>query len=264
MSGKSKKVKGTKQTLEYVETEFKLHTKRLKCKNERQKELIEQIDSKPIIFSAGFAGTGKTTIALYAALRAIERGEYQKLVLVKSVQPIRNQDLGFMPGPEMSKISPFMESFRIILDDLLGEEQRQLAEKEGIIIYKSPTFFRGITIKDAIVIVDEAQQFDDYLLTTIVSRLGETSKMIFLGDDLQTDVQRRESAFKKWLQIFQDDEKIGSVRFLPEDCVRNPIITYVLNKVTMYNESCLQNIKEKNQKTTDGTTPGTNQINTQY
>ena len=264
MSGKSKKVKGTKQTLEYVETEFKLHTKRLKCKNERQKELIDQIDSKPIIFSAGFAGTGKTTIALYAALRAIERGEYQKLVLVKSVQPIRNQDLGFMPGPEMSKISPFMESFRIILDDLLGEEQRQLAEKEGIIIYKSPTFFRGITIKDAIVIVDEAQQFDDYLLTTIVSRLGETSKMIFLGDDLQTDVQRRESAFKKWLEIFQDDEKIGSVRFLPEDCVRNPIITYVLNKVTMYNESCLQNIKEKNQKTTGGTTHGTNQINTQY
>ena len=133
--GKSKKKAGTKQTLEYVETEFKLHTKRLKCKNERQKELINQIDSKPIIFSSGFAGTGKTTIALYAALRAIERGEYQKLVLVKSVQPIRNQDLGFMPGPEGSKISPFMESFRIILDDLLGEEQRQLAEKEGNVIF---------------------------------------------------------------------------------------------------------------------------------
>ena len=79
MSGKSKKVKGTKQTLEYVETEFKLHTKRLKCKNERQKELIDQIDSKPIIFSAGFAGTGKTTIALYAALRAIERGGVSKV-----------------------------------------------------------------------------------------------------------------------------------------------------------------------------------------
>ena len=60
--------------------------------------------------------------------------------------------------------------------------------------------------------------------------------MIFLGDDLQTDVQRRESAFKKWLEIFQDDERIGSVRFLPGDCVRNPIITYILDKVAKYNE----------------------------
>ena len=235
--GKTKKVKGTKQTLEYVDTEFKLHVSRIKCKNERQKALIHEIESKPIVFSSGFAGTGKTFIAVYAGLRALEKGQFKKLVLVKSVQPIRGQDIAAIPGSEQEKIAPFMESYRIILDQLLGEEQRKLAEKEGLIIYKSPTFLRGTTILDSCVIVDEAQQFDDYLLTTIVSRIGENSKMIFLGDEMQIDVKRSESDFAKWVKTFENDEKIGCIRFLPEDCVRNPIITYVLNKIAETNKS---------------------------
>ena len=104
-------------------------------------------------------------------------------------------------------------------------------EKLGMIIYKSPTFFRGITLSNAIILIDEAQQFDDYLLTTIISSLGETSKMVFLGDEMQIDVKRSESSFAKWVLTFENDDKIGCIKFLPEECIRNPIITYVLNKI---------------------------------
>lgn len=229
--GKTKKVKGTKQTLEYVDEPKKFHVKAIKCRNERQKMLIKEIEQKPITFVSGFSGTGKTFVSLYAALRALEKGWFEKLVLVKSVQPIRGQDIAALPGSEQDKIAPFMESYRIILDELLGEEQRKEMEKAGIIIYKSPTFFRGITLSNAIILIDEAQQFDDYLLTTIISRLGETSKMVFLGDEMQIDVKRAESSFTKWVAAFEDDDKIGCIKFLPEECIRNPIITYVLNKI---------------------------------
>ena len=249
--GKTRKIKGTKTQLEYVEKDFKLHVQRIKCKNERQKTLIKEIENKPVIFVSGFAGTGKSFISIYSALKALEKGLFKKIILIKSVQPIRGQDIAAIPGSEQDKISPFMESYRIILDDLLGEEQRKEAEKQGLIIYKSPTFLRGVTISDSIVIIDESQQFDDYLLTTIISRIGQNSKMIFLGDEMQVDIKRSESSFAKWVNTFENDEKVGCVRFLPEDCVRNPIITYILNKIT--NNLCQQNTKEKNQEITDGT-----------
>lgn len=229
--GKTKKVKGTKQTLEFTEEPKKFRVKAIKCKNERQKALIREIEQKPITFVSGFAGTGKTFISLYAALQALVKGQFEKLVLVKSVQPIRGQDIAALPGSEQDKIAPYMESYRLILDELLGQDQRKEMEKLGMIIYKSPTFFRGITLSNAIILIDEAQQFDDYLLTTIISRLGETSKMVFLGDEMQIDVKRSESSFAKWVLTFENDDKIGCIKFLPEECIRNPIITYVLNKI---------------------------------
>lgn len=83
--GKTKKVKGTKQTLEFTEEPKKFRVKAIKCKNERQKALIREIEQKPITFVSGFAGTGKTFVSLYAALQALVKGQFEKLVLVKSV-----------------------------------------------------------------------------------------------------------------------------------------------------------------------------------
>ena len=76
--GKTRKIKGTKTQLEYVEKDFKLHVQRIKCKNERQKTLIKEIENKPVIFVSGFAGTGKSFISIYSALKALEKGLFKK------------------------------------------------------------------------------------------------------------------------------------------------------------------------------------------
>ena len=79
MSGKSKKVKGTKQTLEYVEQPEKFHVKTIKCKNQRQKEFLNSIDSHEVTICNGLAGSGKTYVALYYALKALEKGQCEKI-----------------------------------------------------------------------------------------------------------------------------------------------------------------------------------------
>jgi phosphate starvation-inducible PhoH-like protein len=131
MSGKSKKVKGTKQTLEYVEQLDKLHVKAIKCKNQRQKEFLNSIDSHEVTICNGLAGSGKTYVALYYALKALEKGQCDKIVLVKSVTTLDQEDLGFLPGDIAEKMSPFLFSYTGNIDKLIGEDWRKRLFKEN-------------------------------------------------------------------------------------------------------------------------------------
>ena len=129
--GKTKKVKGTKQTLEYVEQVEKLHVKTIKCKNARQKEFLKTIEDKEVTICNGLAGSGKTYVALYYALKALEKGKYDKIVLVKSVTTLDQEDVGFLPGDIAQKMDPFMYSYYGNIDKIIGEEWRKRLVKEG-------------------------------------------------------------------------------------------------------------------------------------
>lgn len=153
--GKSKKVKGTKQTLEYVESEFKWHCKQLKCKNSKQKEFIRTIDSHEVTICTGIAGSGKTFVALAYALKALEKGEVEKIVLVKSVTTLDSEDIGFLPGDEMAKLTPFMISYFGNIDKLIGEEARRKLVGQGKIQIQPLAYVRGITIDHSIILIDE-------------------------------------------------------------------------------------------------------------
>ena len=230
--GKTKKVKGTKQTLEYVEQPEKLHVKTIKCKNLRQKEFLKTMESTEITLCDGLAGSGKTYVALYFALKALEKGQCDKIVLVKSVTTLEHEDIGFLPGDYMQKLDPFMYSYFGNIDKIIGEEWRKRLVKEGKIQIQPLAYIRGINIDNAVCIIDECQNLYLDAFKSIVTRIGENSKYIILGDTQQIDKRNKsQSILQKILRLFKDSDFVGTVQFLPEDCVRNPIIPKVLDKL---------------------------------
>lgn len=234
MSGKSKKVKGTKQTLEYVEQPEKLHVKAIKCKNQRQKEFLNSIDSHEVTICNGLAGSGKTYVALYYALKALEKGQCEKIVLVKSVTTLDQEDIGFLPGDIAEKMSPFLFSYTGNIDKLIGEDWRKRLFKENKIQVQPLAFIRGINIDNAICIIDECQNLYLDAFKSIITRIGENSKYIILGDTQQIDRHdKQNSILQKILDLFKDSDLVGTVEFKDEDCVRNPIIPKILDKLKL-------------------------------
>lgn len=230
--GKSRKKKGTKTQLEYVEKEFKWHVKPVKCLNERQKEFIKSIKEKEVTITSGLSGSGKTFLALWQALRFLEKGSYDSIVLVKSVQTIPQEECGFLPGNIDEKMSPFMLSYNGNLDKLIGEECRKYLMASGKIKIQPLAYVRGINIDNSIVIVDEVQNLSIDTFKTIITRIGTNSKYILMGDVEQIDLKyKSQSSLQKLMELFQDDELVGTVHFTKEDCVRNPIIPHLLDKI---------------------------------
>lgn len=230
--GKSKKKPGTKQTLEYVEHPDKLHVKTIKCKNSRQKEFLNTMEQNEITLCDGLAGSGKTYVALYFALKALEKGQCEKIVLVKSVTTLDQEDIGFLPGDIQQKMDPFLYSYYGNIDKIIGEEWRKKLVKEGKIQVQPLAYIRGINIDNSICIIDECQNLYLDAFKSIITRIGENSKYVILGDTQQIDKRNKSrSVLQKILDLFKESNFVGTVQFLPEDCVRNPIIPKILDKL---------------------------------
>ena len=232
MSGKSKKVKGTKQTFEFVEKQKKFHVKQIKCLNSKQKEFVKSIENKEITFCSGPAGSGKTFMALWTALKLLEKNQFEQIILAKSVTSIPGEEIGILPGDIYEKMDPFLISFFGNIDKLIGEEERKRLIKENKIKIQPLMYIRGINIDKSIVILDEAQNINLSVFKTIITRIGSDSKYIICGDVEQIDLKKKsESSLAKLMELFQNDDLIGVVSFNNEDCVRNPIIPHLLNKI---------------------------------
>ena len=232
MSGKSKKVKGTKQTFEFVEKQKKFHVKQIKCLNSKQKEFVKSIENKEITFCSGPAGSGKTFMALWTALKLLEKNQFEQIILAKSVTSIPGEEIGILPGDIYEKMDPFLISFFGNIDKLIGEEERKRLIKENKIKIQPLMYIRGINIDKSIVILDEAQNINLSVFKTIITRIGSDSKYIICGDVEQIDLKKKsESSLAKLMELFQNDDLIGVVQFNNEDCVRNSIIPHLLNKI---------------------------------
>ncbi len=224
---KSKKKKNTKQTLEYVETEKRFHVPAMKCKNAKQKEMLRQIEEKEITFVTGVAGSGKTWVALWAALKMLEKKQINTIYIAKSAIALPGESLGYLPGSVEDKVEPIMYSFIGNLDKMIGKDTRIQLMKEEKIQYLPLQFLRGINIDSAAIILDEAQNLNMECFKTIITRIGQGSKYIICGDYEQID-RREGSVLEKVVKAFENDPLVGSVKFAPEDCVRNPIIPHIL------------------------------------
>ena len=228
-----KKVKGTKKT--FVQEEIKksksIWIKPVKCLNERQKEFQNSIKNKEITICTGLAGSGKTFIALYNALKLLDQG-YKKIILVKSVTTVPEEELGFLPGDVFQKMEPFMMSYKGNLNKLVGEKECEQLFKDKIVEILPLAYIRGINIDDSVVILDEAQNLNINTFKSIITRIGSNSKYIIMGDTEQIDMKdKSKSSLIKTVELFKNSEIVGTVQFTDEDCVRNPIIPYLLEKI---------------------------------
>src|SRR6516225_6717017 len=169
------------------------------------------------IMMHGVAGTGKTFIALYKALEEVldPSKRVKKVIIVRSAVPSR--DIGFLPGDEMEKVEIYKQPYKDICGILFGRNKNafERLEEQNHVEFMTTSFLRGLTLDNAVIIVDEAQNLSWPEINTIMTRVGENSKIIFCGDWRQTDLIRKHdmSGLKKFIEITRHMPSFRNIEF---------------------------------------------------
>jgi predicted ribonuclease YlaK len=184
----------------------------------------------------GVAGTGKTYIALYKALEEVldkSNKKYKKVIIVRSA--VQAREIGHLPGDEVEKNEVFQIPYIEICSSLFQRHDAFSRLKEqGVINFLTTSFIRGVTLDNSIIIVDECQNLNDSEINTIMTRVGQDSKIIFCGDFRQTDLSRKHdmSGLKKFLDIVKLMPSFKLVEFDVEDIVRSDVVKeYILARL---------------------------------
>jgi phosphate starvation-inducible PhoH-like protein len=206
----------------------------LSAKNDSQKKLLKSIKDNQITICAGPAGSGKTICAIYMALSLLkERSNfYQKILLVKSVTVLKNEELGFLKGDLREKVDPYMESFKSNAKKLFSNSNVDGLFDSSIIHFLPLAYIRGTNLDNAIIILDETQNVSVDNARTLLTRIGENSKIICLGDTNQIDLRnKQDSSLEVLLKIFNEVPDMGCISMdeNDENC-RNPIIKTIESK----------------------------------
>jgi phosphate starvation-inducible PhoH-like protein len=212
----------------------KVHYKvRLKCKNQKQKEYAKMIEEKEIVFATGSAGCGKTYVAVLKALELLkEDNEFEKIYLITSAVQSEEQ-LGLLPGNVDEKLLPSMMSFLIVIDEIIGKEERERLFKENLIEFMPISFLRGVNLKNCIILADEMQNLTIRGMKTLLTRMAANSVAIISGDVDQIDhpkLNKNNSGLTYIINKVKNkpDDRIGVIEFGEEHVVRNPIINVLL------------------------------------
>jgi phosphate starvation-inducible PhoH-like protein len=200
-------------------------------KTENQKKLVQAIKDNEIIIASGFPGTGKTFLACAEALKLLKSSEtaFKKIILVKSVTTLKDEEIGFLKGTMQEKMEPFMDSFLDNFNKIIGEYLTSKLREMGYIQIKPIAYVRGRSIDNSIIIMDEAQNISLDNMRTLMTRIGENSKMIILGDVKQKDLRnKKDSSLEVVIEKFRDKPSFGVVELRnKEDIVRNKIIEVI-------------------------------------
>lgn len=204
--------------------------------NKKQAEFIRLIEDKEIVICKGVSGSGKTYCALATALSLLG-DTYKQIILVKSLTTVPEESIGYLPGDTMEKMNPYIMSYSWNIDKLLNKKgAASELMKKGIVEVLPLAFVRGLTLDNAIVILDEVQNLSHHTFKTLMTRIGRNSKYIIMGDTEQIDRKRKnESALELVYDIFSDIEEVGHIEFTDQDCVRNPIIPKLIGALREHN-----------------------------
>lgn len=202
----------------------------------QQKTFDSYRDGQNLILH-GYAGTGKSFISLYLALEEVLEGKSvcDKVVIVRSVVPSR--DMGFLPGNVKEKIRVYEEPYKEICDDLFGRgDGYDILKMRGLVNFTTTSFLRGVTFKNAIVIVDELQNMTFPELDTVMTRMGDDSKILFCGDFRQTDLtnDKDKSGLISFINITKRMNKFAYIEFEKQDIVRSGLVRdYIIKRTEM-------------------------------
>jgi phosphate starvation-inducible PhoH-like protein len=215
--------------------------------SDKQYELFNNIRDSRIVSIVGPPGTSKTFTACYAAVKALQKGEVKRIVLVKPLET-SGEDLGFLPGSEKDKIAPFMESFVDNLVEMVDGKTLKMWIENGTVKFQPIAYMRGRTFKDSFIICDEMQNADIKQLMTTITRLGANSKICIIGDSRQNDINEKYVALEFFIShILGEDEQIHHFRFERTDIVRDPLLIKIIdNYEKAIAEGLLPNTKRRN------------------
>ena len=175
----------------------------------------------------GCAGTGKTFLALYLALRDVldKDSEVEQIIIVRSAVPVR--DIGFLPGTEEEKTEVYEQPYRAICDELFPFKRSYNSLKRlGKIRFITTSYIRGLTFNNAVIVVDECQSLTAHELDSIVTRIGMDSKLIICGDGDQTDLvkSRDRSGFHQFVKILESINSFSIIGFTEREIVRSGFV----------------------------------------
>lgn len=190
---------------------------------QKQKEFSEIIENNQIIVCTGPAGTAKTFVTMYTSLNLLAIKEFDTVITTKPIQE-SGEKLGFLPGDINEKISPYMESFVLTLEKIIGKQDTKTLVEKGAIEARPLAYMRGSTFDRSIMILDEAQNCDLRQLILFVTRMGETSKIIICGDVEQSDIAKSQSGLLDFMDIIKNIKGTANFTFNREDIVRSKIL----------------------------------------
>ena len=202
-------------------------------RNKHQEEYLEYLmdPDKIIILAHGPAGTGKSTLAMLAGIKALSEKKVSKLILCRPSVGVSDEDLGFLPGDINEKLAPWVQPLIDVLLEYYGTKDLAAMIENKVIECLPLMYMRGRNIKNAFVILDEAQNSSPAQIKALFTRLCENAKLIVTGDISQTDKKHGEDgllSFTQLLKKFGGSKYISQLEFAHADIERHPVVKEVL------------------------------------
>jgi len=199
-----------------------------------QKLYLQSILKNPVVFGIGPAGTGKTYLAMAAAVSALLKNEVQRIILTRPAVEA-GEALGFLPGDLREKIEPYLRPLYDAMGDMMAPEDVARLTEKGVIEIAPLAYMRGRTLSNAFIVLDEAQNTTPEQMMMFLTRLGEDSRMIVTGDVTQIDLPRaKASGLLEVQQILTDIPGIEFHLFSGADVVRHPLVLKIIEAYERY------------------------------
>lgn len=201
-----------------------------------QQNVFDSYYSGQNLMLHGYAGTGKTFLSSYLAIKDVLTSDiYKKVVIIRSVVPSR--DMGFLPGTEKQKAEVYEQPYQEICDDLFGRgDGYKILKLKNLVEFTTTSFLRGTTFNDSIIIVDECENMTFAEIDTVMTRIGNNSRIIFSGDYRQTDLHKPhdKTGIKELMAITRRMPSFDHIEFSIEDIVRSGVVKeYIIQKTEM-------------------------------
>ncbi|MEK9894834.1 MAG: PhoH family protein [Burkholderiaceae bacterium] len=185
------------------------------------KNQLKTFESERHLVLHGVAGTGKTFISCYLAFDDILKNDKEKLVIIRSAVPTR--DIGFLPGNEKEKASVYEEPYKDICIELFQRgDAYEILKTKHLVHFMTTSFIRGITLRDAVVLIDECQNMNLHELDSIITRIGQNCRVIFCGDFRQSDLA--DNGLSPFMRILKAMNEFDLIEFDTVDIVRSEFV----------------------------------------
>ena len=211
-----------------------INGKPVKPKTLGQKQYVDQIRKKMVVFGIGPAGTGKTYLAMAMAIQAFKNGEVGRIILTRPAIEA-GEKLGFLPGDLQSKIDPYLRPLYDALYQIMGAESYLHNSEKGLIEVAPLAYMRGRTLDNAYIILDEAQNTTPAQMKMFLTRIGFGSKVIVTGDLTQKDLPTGSlSGLDMAMKILKRIDDIGFCQLTSSDVVRHPLVQKIVQAYDDY------------------------------
>lgn len=193
------------------------------------KNQVVAFESTKNLMLHGVAGTGKTFISCYLAFDDMVKNIYERLVIIRSAVPTR--DIGFLPGNEKEKASVYEEPYKDICIELFQRgDAYEILKTKGLVHFMTTSFIRGVTLRNATIMIDECQNMTFHELDSIITRIGQGCRVIFCGDFRQADLQR--NGLKDFVRILKAMDQFDFIDFDIKDIVRSEFVKHYITAKT--------------------------------